>query len=489
MSTTADLGPSAEGSGAGILDSSISVEPGSARAAAVTGTPTTKAWLAMVETWHGSSRHPGPILLDGAITAALAAVVTDSAHLAILCAAVLITAGLTFGLFKPRLAIEIQGVTWYPRPLLPTVGAVFTLLLTGVYGSTPAEAWQVPVLLVVGLTGVRLMLWPLISTARRHGSGLRPTLIIGPSYQIDHIEHRVRTFPEAGLMYRGCHVPTGGRHGPDAGRHLVDDLLGKNNVTQVLCVSDSIDEAVFRDVVRFGEGRVDVGLVLPVPGVYTNQTRGRVGDLAVIPIRCRPSWGSRAAKRTFDFVASSIGLVLVGPVFAALALAIRLSDGGPAMFCQTRVGRHGKTFKLYKFRSMVIDAEASRHEHLADNVNHGGLLFKVDNDPRITTVGRLLRRFSIDELPQLLNVVRGDMSLVGPRPLPVDPDEFDVAAQIRHKVAPGMTGLWQVSGGNALPYADMVDLDLTYVTTRSMGLDLVCLARTLPALIVRRSAY
>ncbi|MDQ6837220.1 MAG: sugar transferase, partial [Actinomycetota bacterium] len=107
-------------------------------------------------------------------------------------------------------------------------------------------------------------------------------------------------------------------------------------------------------------------------------------------------------------------------------------------------------------------------------------------DPRITPVGAIIRRLSVDELAQLVNVIKGEMSLVGPRPLPVDPEEFDVAAQIRHKVAPGITGLWQVHGANALRYTDMVDLDLTYITTRSMGLDLVLLARTLPAVVFRR---
>jgi lipopolysaccharide/colanic/teichoic acid biosynthesis glycosyltransferase len=137
---------------------------------------------------------------------------------------------------------------------------------------------------------------------------------------------------------------------------------------------------------------------------------------------------------------------------------------------------------------MVNDAEAQQQKYLQDNVN-AGLLFKLDRDPRVTRVGSFIRRTSIDELPQLWNVLRGDMSLVGPRPLPVQPDEFDVRAEIRHSVKPGITGLWQVLGANALDYDAMVDLDLTYVTSHSLGSDLRIIARTVPAVLVRRAAY
>lgn len=489
MSTSAHLGSGAESPDTGLLRPLVSLEPGTPLADAVTGPPVVKAWLAIAETWHGSARHPSPIILDSALSAGVVGLVTGSTHLALLGAGVLAVAGLTFGLFKPRMSIEAQGISWYLRPLLPAATALFAVLRTGVYGASVTEAWQAPLGVVVVLCLVRAILWLVVSMARRQGAGLRPTLVVGPRESIDHLAHRLRTFPEAGLIYGGAYVPTGGHRDPVAGRALVERLLAQNAVTQVLCVIDSINEAVYRDIVRFGEGRVDIGLVLPVPGVYTNQTRARIGDLAVVPIRCRPSWGSRAAKRALDLVVGTIGLIMVSPLLAAVALAIRLGDGAPALFRQTRVGLNGRTFRVYKFRSMVVDAEARRDEHLSANVNDGGLLFKVDHDPRITPVGAVIRRCSIDELPQLLNVIRGEMSLVGPRPLPVDPDDFDVAAQIRHKVAPGLTGLWQVSGGNAITYDDMVDLDLTYVTTRSMGLDLALLARTLPAVIVRRSAY
>lgn len=191
-----------------------------------------------------------------------------------------------------------------------------------------------------------------------------------------------------------------------------------------------------------------------------------------------------ALKRGFDLVAS-LGLLLVlSPLLLLVALAVKLGDRGPVLYRQSRVGLHGESFEALKFRSMVDGAE-----HLViDLTDHNitdGLLFKMNGDPRVTRVGRLIRRLSIDELPQLWNVMRGEMSLVGPRPLPVDPEDFDPRGNLRHCIRPGLTGIWQVSGGNGLSYQEMIDLDLDYVRTHSMWLDLQLLARTVPALFDR----
>jgi lipopolysaccharide/colanic/teichoic acid biosynthesis glycosyltransferase len=136
---------------------------------------------------------------------------------------------------------------------------------------------------------------------------------------------------------------------------------------------------------------------------------------------------------------------------------------------------------------MVVGAEERQIDYSTANFVKGGLLFKLDQDPRVTAIGSLLRRLSIDELPQLFNVVRGQMSLVGPRPLAVEPEEFDIRAQIRHQALPGITGMWQALGANALDYDDMLDLDLAYVATRSLGVDVLTLLRTVPAVFIRRS--
>jgi lipopolysaccharide/colanic/teichoic acid biosynthesis glycosyltransferase len=194
------------------------------------------------------------------------------------------------------------------------------------------------------------------------------------------------------------------------------------------------------------------------------------------------------AKRAFDIVLGSSLLMVLAPLMAFTALAIKALDRGPVLYRQRRVGRGGRPFDMLKFRSMVLGAERMAPRLRDQNVTDG-LLFKVRNDPRVTSLGRLIRRLSIDELPQLWNVIRGDMSLVGPRPLAVEPDEFGAIAHKRHSVLPGITGYWQISGGNGLTYEEMIKLDLSYIENWSIWLDLRLLVRTLPALARRRGHW
>jgi exopolysaccharide biosynthesis polyprenyl glycosylphosphotransferase len=194
-------------------------------------------------------------------------------------------------------------------------------------------------------------------------------------------------------------------------------------------------------------------------------------------------------KGAFDKVLGSAALLLMAPVFIVVALAIRLADGGPALFRQTRVGRDGHAFTVYKFRTMVLNAEDSQAQ-LADNNEHDGVLFKIRNDPRITAVGGRLRRWSVDELPQLINVVRGDMSLVGPRPaLPDEAARYGDYVRRRLVVKPGMTGLWQVNGRSDLSWNESVRLDLRYVENWSLILDLQILWKTCSAVLRGSGAY
>ena len=158
------------------------------------------------------------------------------------------------------------------------------------------------------------------------------------------------------------------------------------------------------------------------------------------------------------------------------------------IYRQRRVGLDSREFTIWKFRSMVPGADQLTDHYASANMANG-LLFKLPEDPRVTPVGNLIRRLSIDELPQLINVLVGDMSLVGPRPLPVDPDEFDAEATRRHSVRPGITGPWQVAGGHVLSYDDMIKLDLAYVDSWSVRRDLWLLLMTIPTILVRRSAY
>jgi exopolysaccharide biosynthesis polyprenyl glycosylphosphotransferase len=193
-------------------------------------------------------------------------------------------------------------------------------------------------------------------------------------------------------------------------------------------------------------------------------------------------------KNVMDRVIAALLLILLSPLFFVLSLMIWLGDRGPAFFRQSRVGREGKVFKVIKFRTMYPDAE-DRLAHLVDQNETDGLLFKIKDDPRITPVGRMLRRTSLDELPQLINVVKGEMSLVGPRPLPADDGDFLGDVRRRLLVRPGMTGLWQVSGRSELSWDDAVRLDLYYVDNWSLAFDLVILWRTVGVVFGRRGAY
>jgi exopolysaccharide biosynthesis polyprenyl glycosylphosphotransferase len=197
----------------------------------------------------------------------------------------------------------------------------------------------------------------------------------------------------------------------------------------------------------------------------------------------------RLTKRAIDILASSIGLILLLPVFTLIAVAIKLDSSGPVFFNQIRVGKGERLFSCFKFRSMYAGADAQKHQ-LMDQNEAGGVFFKIRKDPRITRVGRLLRRTSMDELPQLFNVLMGHMSIVGPRPAP--PDEVQrYLAWHKHRleVPPGMTGLWQVSGRSELTFDEMVLLDLYYIENWSPLLDFQILLRTLPTVVMGEGAY
>jgi exopolysaccharide biosynthesis polyprenyl glycosylphosphotransferase len=200
---------------------------------------------------------------------------------------------------------------------------------------------------------------------------------------------------------------------------------------------------------------------------------------------------ARATKRALDTVAAGAGLVVCAPLFAAIAIAIKLESRGPVFFRQVRGGRGGRSFELVKFRSMYADADDRKAELQDANEMPGGVMFKIRRDPRITGVGRVLRRFSLDELPQLWNVVRGDMSLVGPRPLVLTETEWldeDWHAR-RSDLRPGLTGPWQVYGRSDVPFQAMLRFDYQYVAGWSLARDLEILCFTLPAVLAGRGAY
>ncbi len=198
----------------------------------------------------------------------------------------------------------------------------------------------------------------------------------------------------------------------------------------------------------------------------------------------------RQAKRTLDVVLSGLALLGLLPLFAAIAALIRMEDGGPVLFWQTRVGKHGRHFAFPKFRSMVVDAEARLEAIRARNQHGATITFKMQDDPRITRIGKLLRRFSLDELPQLWCVFRGDMSLVGPRPaLPKEVARYDLSARRRLNAIPGLTCVWQVSGRSNLAFPIQCEMDIAYIRRQSLRFDVELLARTIPAVVSGKGAY
>ncbi len=222
-------------------------------------------------------------------------------------------------------------------------------------------------------------------------------------------------------------------------------------------------------------------------------SRVLVSEIAGVPLitikGISLSRGNLLVKRAFDLVTAGLIVVIGLPLWALIAAGIKLTSDGPVFYGQERVGRRGQRFKMLKFRSMYQDADA-RRDDLAQANEASGPLFKIRDDPRVTTIGRWLRKYSLDEFPQLINVLRGEMSLVGPRPpLPVEVGRYSIKDWRRLEVVPGMTGLWQVSGRSSLTFDEMVSLDLFYIENWSVTLDLTLLVRTVPAVLFARGAY
>ena len=201
-------------------------------------------------------------------------------------------------------------------------------------------------------------------------------------------------------------------------------------------------------------------------------------------------YGYRFIKRVFDFVASLLGLIILSPLFLLIAIAIKVEDPkGAVFYSQTRLGRGEVPFKMYKFRSMVSNADELLEKLLKDN-EIDGAMFKMQDDPRVTKIGRFIRKYSIDELPQLLNVLQGSMSLVGPRPpLPREVEEYSDYDKQRLAVKPGCTGLWQATVRNSVGFDEMVKLDLTYISKRSVAFDVYILFKTVVIMFKPNCAY
>ncbi|HEX3454565.1 MAG TPA: sugar transferase [Gaiellaceae bacterium] len=321
---------------------------------------------------------------------------------------------------------------------------------------------------------------------RRHESFIQNTVIVGSGPEVQLITKRLQERPDFGLRVVGFTDAV-----EDLPR-LVDEL----HVARVIVGFGSDGhEPMLAQIRELNARGVQVDVVPRFPELIGPEVDlHAAGGITLFSLRAfKLSRSSRALKRTGDVIASSIGLLLTLPLFAAAAVAIKLDSPGPVFFRQERIRDARRTFRMWKFRTMVADAEERKADvaHLNIHAQNGGsaLMFKVDNDPRVTRVGRVLRRFSLDELPQLLNVLVGDMSVVGPRPL--IPEEHSHVTEWRRRrldVRPGMTGLWQVSGRSTVPFEEMVALDYRYVTNWSLLSDLSLVLQTLPQLARGRAA-
>ncbi len=195
-------------------------------------------------------------------------------------------------------------------------------------------------------------------------------------------------------------------------------------------------------------------------------------------------------KRFIDIILSTFALSVLSPLFGITALMIKIESHGPAFYTSVRIGKNGKPFDFYKFRSMILNADKLKEKLQNENESQDGVIFKMKKDPRVTNIGRFIRRFSIDELPQLYNVFKGDMSLVGPRPpIPSEVAEYDSNERKRLLVKPGITCIWQVSGRSDIPFKEQVSLDKQYIASQNFGNDLMLLLKTIPAVLIGKGAY
>jgi exopolysaccharide biosynthesis polyprenyl glycosylphosphotransferase len=344
----------------------------------------------------------------------------------------------------------------------------------------------------------RYLIRQLSRRARQDGRLTHRVIAVGGPSDVREVVDALRRDRHVGYQVVGACVP----ETVDTDRFPVP-VLGRPSDARQLCAQVGADTVLvarggyassqeLRRIAWDLEGSdIDLVVVPSLTDVAGPRIHMRpVGGLPLLHVE-QPQAGAAGGltKRLFDIVSAGIALLVLSPLFLVVAAIVKLHDGGPVFFRQRRVGRRGQEFGMLKFRSMVVDAE----ERLADLLERNeldGVLFKIRSDPRITPLGRWLRRFSVDELPQLFNVLRGEMSLVGPRPpLPAEVDRYARDVHRRLLVRPGLTGLWQVSGRSGLSWDESVRLDLYYVDNWSMMTDLVIIAKTVRAVLRADGAF
>jgi exopolysaccharide biosynthesis polyprenyl glycosylphosphotransferase len=345
-----------------------------------------------------------------------------------------------------------------------------------------------------------------LSTGRAKGQFQTALVAIGSADAVLTVAHELMRDPRAGYRVVGIGIPG---YGPGRGETftiqghevpiLGDEICALDQVRDVgadtvaVTGTDHFGVHGIRELMWRLEA-IEVDLVVS-PGVMdVAGARLSVRPVAGFPLvhveKPQYQGAERIQKRVFDFCFALAALIGTSPLLIMAAIAVKLTSAGPVFYSAERIGLNGQPFKMMKFRTMVVNADEQLHQLWQMNEADGGVLFKMRNDPRITTVGRILRRFSIDELPQFINVLKRNMSVVGPRPpLAHEVEKYDPAVRRRLLVKPGITGLWQVSGRSDLTWEESVRLDLSYVENWSMAGDLLIACKTLKAVLASNGAY
>lgn len=338
-----------------------------------------------------------------------------------------------------------------------------------------------------------------IAYLRRRGVGIKRVVIVGAGEIGRTVMRTIVARPDLGYRVVGFVDDNPDKGYTDIGRFKalgpLDNLpaiLDEERPDEVIITLPWMYHRKIIGIVRECERRNARARI--VPDLFQmSLTQVNVEDLGGVPLigvrTVSISKGALLVKQLIDVTVAAVGLLLCAPLFMLIALAIRLDSPGPVIFRQTRVGLRGRHFEIYKFRSMHVGAE-EQQDMLADRNEADGPIFKIRDDPRLTRVGRILRRLSLDELPQLVNVLRGEMSLVGPRPpIPAEVEKYQEWHKKRLAAPPGMTGLWQVSGRSRLSFDEMVLLDIYYIENWSLWLDFKILMRTIPKVLLGEGAY
>ena len=381
--------------------------------------------------------------------------------------------------------------------MLIVVGAFF--LSRSLYSRSLIVTLLVVSVLVLG--ALRCTMVTAVSLLRRRGFCVQQIAILGNGIRSDkiayHLEQTGGEYRVAGrITLPGNHAGSSNGLGSLGGIDDLPEIINRHRIDRILVTDDGFSEAHYLNLVRACERMgVQVDKTADVFGEVPKRLWVVRGLPLVSVVQVELSRWDQITKRLVDVAIGSIFLVGLLPLLALIAVAVRLESHGPVLFRQLRRGKGGRYFHMLKFRSMKEGAEEERSRYGHLNASDGAL-FKMREDPRVTRVGRILRKFSLDELPQLINVIRGEMSLVGPRPLPngdveafLDDRSLRYWIDKREDVLPGITGLWQIRGRSELSFKEMLTLDIHYIKNWSFGKDLEILARTLPVVVSGRGAY